>query len=671
MSPLKTAKTQRQAEDPPCSATGGSASSQAMDLDERSWRPRPLLGGSVRVLAAVGPFVVTYLIIRLAIRVVPRPVDNLGLLLVWFVSLGVFATAVLRVAGLGFRRIVPVSMLMRASLLFPDKAPSRFGLALRAATGRQLAAAVESGTSADRFRAPQEAAEELLVQLAALSRHDRMTRGHSERVRAYTDLIAEEMDLGAEDAAKLRWAALLHDIGKLEVPEAILNKDGRPTDDEWEIIRRHPAAASRRLEALTPWLGEWAMAATDHHERYDGKGYPRGLAGEQISRAGRIVAVADAYDVMTAPRSYKPSLPAEQARVELAANSGTQFDPDVLRAFLAVSLGRRRLLAGPLAWFAQLPTIISGPVASMGTAGVGIVPTVAVGTTLALAGAANIGGVLDDMSNLVPGPFGPDAPTEVAAGDEFGGPLYEASEQVQATAAHSDAAPEEFGTRRGGDDRSGSSGDRHDGDASGLTPPDELAAAAVGPEETPEGSDDASSTLDPTTEEASGPDADAGPTSASDGEDDPVVPSVGESQPPDQGEGEAQARSSGSASAAEPPPAPAEAGEEAFDGPSSPPTTAAPPPTTAPPPPPPLPTTLPGPDWAAQWDVMIEGWDGWGSFDDAVAWWTWPGWSEWDGWRDWSGWDELTGGSDGWFSSGGQSGGGGGKGGGGKVGGGR
>lgn len=130
-------------------------------------------------MAVVGPFIVTYVSIRLAMRVAPRPVNHLGSLLVWFVSLGAFATAVVRVAALSFR------------------------LALRAATGRRLADAVERGRSDDLFRTPQEAAEELLVQLAALSRHDRMTRGHSERVRAYTDFIAEEMELEAEDAAKL------------------------------------------------------------------------------------------------------------------------------------------------------------------------------------------------------------------------------------------------------------------------------------------------------------------------------------------------------------------------------------------------------------------------------------------------------------------------------------
>ncbi len=637
---MKTANTQNES-DSSCSATGGSASSQAMDLDERSWRPRPILGGGIRVMAAVGPFIVTYLIIRLAIRVVPRPVDDLGLLLAWFVSLGVVATAVLRIAGAGFRRIVPVSMLMRASLLFPDKAPSRFRLALRAATGRQLAAAVESGTSADRFRAPQEAAEELLVQLAALSRHDRMTRGHSERVRAYTDLIAEEMDLNAEDAAKLRWAALLHDIGKLEVPEAVLNKDGRPTDEEWEIIRRHPAAATTRLRALTPWLGEWAGAATDHHERYDGKGYPRGLAGRQISRAGRIVAVADAYDVMTAPRSYKPSLPAEQARVELATNSGTQFDPDVVRAFLAVSLGRRTPLAGPLAWFAQLPTVFSGSVATMGTAGMGIVPTLAVGTTLALAGATNVGGLLDDVSSLVPGPFGPDAPTEAAAVDALGGPLYEVSEQLRAAATCTDGTSDDPGAGGGG----GRSGGRV---TDTTVPPDDLAATVPATtRDVPTGDEDAPSAPEPTTTETSVP---TGPATSVASAGETTVPPAGEASAPAEGANKAQGRSSGSAAAAAPPPLPRQAAESTADVPSR------PPPEAAAPAPGPSSTTQPGTDWADQWDVMIQDWDGWDNFDDVIAWLTWPGWLEWDGWREWPGWDELSGGWDDWFSSGGQSG---------------
>src|SRR5262249_14858284 len=152
-----------------------------------------------------------------------------------------------------------------------------------------------------------------------------------ERVRAYSDLIGQQLGLDAESANKLHWAALLHDVGKLDVPAEILNKKGRLNQEEWAIIRTHPASSDRWLRRLHAWLGAWALAATQHHERYDGDGYPLGLRGDEISLAGRIVAVADAFDVMTAARSYKKPFPAAQARTELANNAGTQFDPMIVR----------------------------------------------------------------------------------------------------------------------------------------------------------------------------------------------------------------------------------------------------------------------------------------------------------------------------------------------------
>ncbi len=190
-------------------------------------------------------------------------------------------------------------------------------------------------------------------------------------MRAYADLIGEELGLDADSRSKLHWAALLHDVGKLDVPSVILNKTERLTPAEWNIVRRHPAAAELWLEPVKEWLGDWALAASQHHERFDGDGYPNGLRGEEISLAGRIVAVADAFDVMTAARSYKKPYPAAQARAELAKNAGTQFDPRVVRALLAVSLDKLRLVMGPLAWLSGLSGLFSlGGVASGAAAAV-------------------------------------------------------------------------------------------------------------------------------------------------------------------------------------------------------------------------------------------------------------------------------------------------------------
>ena len=135
-----------------------------------------------------------------------------------------------------------------------------------------------------------EAAERLLGFVAALSTHDRVTRGHSERVRAYAQMIAKELHLGRDETDRLNWAALLHDIGKLEVPAEVLNKPGQPTVEEWRLIRRHPELGARMAEPLRTGLGEWTDAIADHHERWDGKRPPQPHRQvEYISLAGRIV----------------------------------------------------------------------------------------------------------------------------------------------------------------------------------------------------------------------------------------------------------------------------------------------------------------------------------------------------------------------------------------------
>lgn len=162
---------------------------------------------------------------------------------------------------------------------------------------------------------------------------DHYTRGHSDRVADYAERIAENMGLPRAKADLCRTAAELHDIGKLGIHENILNKGGKLTDQEWQDIRRHPATAEDILKPLA--LDEDILAAVrSHHERYDGTGYPDGLAGDKINILAQIIAVADTYDAMTSSRSYRPAMPKEAALAELRKASGRQFNPQVVAAFL-------------------------------------------------------------------------------------------------------------------------------------------------------------------------------------------------------------------------------------------------------------------------------------------------------------------------------------------------
>ncbi|MCB0991010.1 MAG: HD-GYP domain-containing protein [Acidimicrobiales bacterium] len=340
------------AESPKTTATGGSARSQA-DGSGR-WRASPTKAWAVRAFVFTAPLVAGYVAGFVAATLVPRPAGLLAAV-GWWVAILAASTAAIWLSRPVMQQFAPLSFLYQCSLVFPDDAPSRYSVALRRSQARDLARRVEAGLPLG--DTPQEAAENILAILADLNDHDRKTRGHSERVRAYSDLIAENMGLPDDDRSMLHWAALLHDVGKLTVPAEILNKNGRPTDEEWMTLREHPGAAGPILEPLRPWLGEWLDAATQHHERHDGDGYPLGLAGSDISLAGRIVAVADAYDVMTSARSYKKPWKPEDARRELASCAATQFDPKVVRAFLHISTARLQRISGPLSWLAQVPRL--------------------------------------------------------------------------------------------------------------------------------------------------------------------------------------------------------------------------------------------------------------------------------------------------------------------------
>lgn len=167
----------------------------------------------------------------------------------------------------------------------------------------------------------------------ALEARDRYTRGHSENVARYARIIAEELGLSPEQQEKLYLSGLLHDIGKIGVPELILNKPGRLTEEERMVIREHPVASRRILEAI-PEMQDILQVVEQHHECWDGLGYPAGLAGTDIELGARIIAVADAFDAMTSDRIYQKGRSAEQALEELVRGAGAQWDPQIVDVFL-------------------------------------------------------------------------------------------------------------------------------------------------------------------------------------------------------------------------------------------------------------------------------------------------------------------------------------------------
>ena len=172
----------------------------------------------------------------------------------------------------------------------------------------------------------------------AIDAKDRYTSGHSTRVAAFSTLIAKEAGFSEDFCEEVHTAALLHDIGKIGVPDRILTKPGKLTDEEFKEIKEHPTRGAQILSSIR-MSPELSIGAHYHHERYDGKGYPEGLSGEDIPTAARIIAVADAYDAMTSVRSYRNSLPSYQVKNELIKGMGTQFDPEFARLMLKIIYG--------------------------------------------------------------------------------------------------------------------------------------------------------------------------------------------------------------------------------------------------------------------------------------------------------------------------------------------
>ena len=171
----------------------------------------------------------------------------------------------------------------------------------------------------------------------ALDAKDRYTRGHSDRVAYLSAETARVLGLSDEEVERVRIAGIVHDVGKIGVPESVLCKPGRLTDEEFEKIKKHPEIGFRILEGI-PGLQDILPGVLHHHERYDGRGYPHGLAGEDVPLLARIIGVADTFDAMSSNRAYRSKMSREVVLAEIAKCSGTQFDPAVAEAFLRLNL---------------------------------------------------------------------------------------------------------------------------------------------------------------------------------------------------------------------------------------------------------------------------------------------------------------------------------------------
>ena len=232
--------------------------------------------------------------------------------------------------------------------LEPGQSPER----LLAAAGTALdAARAAGGAQAAMFATPAEQSVDAAVATAhgdvvsalasALEERDQYTGDHSDSVVELAARVAETLALKPEEVARVRTCALLHDIGKLGIPDEILHKEGPLDDREWEIMRQHPIIGERILRAI-PGMGAIARAVRHDHERWDGKGYPDGISGEEIPIDARIVLACDAYHAMVSDRPYRKAMSQREAMHELTENAGTQFDPQVVEALVGYLYGRRQ-----------------------------------------------------------------------------------------------------------------------------------------------------------------------------------------------------------------------------------------------------------------------------------------------------------------------------------------
>lgn len=301
-------------------------------------------------------------------------------LVAWLLVAFVVSFAIATFTAEVVQRAVRRTDTYRNTIQFDSQVDELFGEYLRTGNIRTLRkTAQENGHSLTMIDA-------VAAQLDELTKHDRLTRGHTERVRAYASLIGNEMGLPEDQVELLNWTAMMHDIGKLDVPGNILNKPGKPTPEEWDVLKGHPWAAFKRLNMLEEHFGESIYeGALYHHERWDGTGYPFGLTGNEIPLFGRITAVADAFDVMTHARSYKDPSPIGEARDELLRAAGSHFDPNVVAAFVRIGEQDLREIRGLSATFAGLSLVGSQVGSVVSNVAISVATLVGAGVTIAAA----------------------------------------------------------------------------------------------------------------------------------------------------------------------------------------------------------------------------------------------------------------------------------------------
>ena len=188
----------------------------------------------------------------------------------------------------------------------------------------------------DRREKVERLSEQVILTLAkTIDAKDTYTNGHSERVAAYSKEIAKRMGMSGQEQQEIYHMGLLHDIGKIGVSDAIINKPGKLTDEEYQTIKKHPEIGGEILTTISE-LPDISIGAKYHHEKYDGSGYPYKIAGENIPFYARIIGIADAYDAMTSRRSYRDVLPQQVVREEIEKGKGTQFAPECVDIMLQI-----------------------------------------------------------------------------------------------------------------------------------------------------------------------------------------------------------------------------------------------------------------------------------------------------------------------------------------------